>query len=325
MAPPITRLSTRFTRFSNSSILVETLAPPTTAISVRSGLTSAFSRWVSSACIERPAALGRSLATPSVLAWARWAALNASLTKMSPSAASCLAIAGSLSSSPLWKRVFSNNSTWPSFSAATALSATGPIQLSAKATGRPIASASGAASGFSDIDGTTLPLGRSKWLSTITRAPFSASSRMVGAWRTIRSVSVTLPSAIGTLRSARTRTRFDFTSRSSSVRKDISDQLAHRHGGVGHAAGETPFIVVPAHHRHEGAVHHLGLVQREAGGGRIVVEVHRDQLVVHHGQDALPGAHGRALDSVVDLRNAGRPFGHKLQVHQRDIGRGHAH
>ena len=46
------------TRFSSSSILVETLAPPTTAISGRSGLPSAFCRWSSSASIERPAATG---------------------------------------------------------------------------------------------------------------------------------------------------------------------------------------------------------------------------------------------------------------------------
>ena len=62
--------------------------------------------------------------------------------------------------------------------------------------------------GFSDMDGTTLPLGRSKWESTMTLAPFSASSRMVGAWRSMRVASVTLPSFNGTLRSARTSTRF---------------------------------------------------------------------------------------------------------------------
>ncbi len=34
--------------------------------------------------------------------------------------------------------------------------------------------------GFSDMAGTTLPLGRSKWLNAPTRAPFSASSRIGG-------------------------------------------------------------------------------------------------------------------------------------------------
>jgi hypothetical protein len=55
------------------------------------------------------------------------------------------------------------------------------MQSFAKATGRPIASASGRVSGLSDIDGTTLPPGRSKCDSTITRAPRSASSLIVGA------------------------------------------------------------------------------------------------------------------------------------------------
>ena len=38
------------------------------------------------------------------------------------------------------------------------------------------------------------------------------------------------------------------------------EQLAHGDGGVGHAVGEAPFIVVPREHRHEGAVENLGLV-----------------------------------------------------------------
>src|SRR5580692_1038335 len=115
------------------------------------------------------------------------------------------------------------------------------------------------------MDGTTLPLGRSKCDSTITRAPFSASSRMVGAVRSMRSMSLARPSFMGTFKSARTSTRFPFTSKSSSVRKlsIASDQLAHRDGGVGHAVGEAPFIVVPAQNAHEIAVHHFCLVERE--------------------------------------------------------------
>ena len=37
-------------------------------------------------------------------------------------------------------------------------------------------------------------------------------------------------------------------------------QLAHRDGGVGHAVGEAPFVVVPGHDPDELAVHDLGLV-----------------------------------------------------------------
>src|SRR5260370_17560927 len=38
-----------------------------------------------------------------------------------------------------------------------------------------------------------------------------------------------------------------------------SEQLPHRHGGIPHACGETPFIVVPRHHPHQPAVPHLRL------------------------------------------------------------------
>ena len=74
------------------------------------------------------------------------------------------------------------------------------------------------------------------------------------------------------------------------------DQLAHRHGGVGHAVGEAPFIVVPGHDAHEVAVHHLGLVQREAGRGGIVVEIHRHQLVMHTSRMPLSGPTAARLD-----------------------------
>src|ERR1700759_5683010 len=50
-------------------------------------------------------------------------------------------------------------------------------------------------------------------------------------------------------------------------------QLAHRHGRVGHTVGEAPFIVVPRHHPHQVAVHDLGLVHVEGRGMRVVVEV----------------------------------------------------
>ena len=79
MPPPMTKTSSRFTRFSKSAILVETLAPPTTAPTGRSGLASAASSAESSACIKRPAQAGSSRASASVEAWARCAAEKASL------------------------------------------------------------------------------------------------------------------------------------------------------------------------------------------------------------------------------------------------------
>ena len=93
------------------------------------------------------------------------------------------------------------------------------MQSSAKATGLPSALDSGSTSGLSDISGTRLPSGRPKWLSTITLAPLAASSVSVGAARSMRVASVTLPFFIGTLRSTRTSTRLPDTSTESIVLK----------------------------------------------------------------------------------------------------------
>ena len=101
MPPAITKTSTFLTRFPSNSSLEETFAPPTTAITGRSGFSSALVRASSSCCMVRPAKAGRSFASPSVEAWARCAAENASLTKMSPSLASSAAWAGSFFSSAL--------------------------------------------------------------------------------------------------------------------------------------------------------------------------------------------------------------------------------
>src|SRR5262245_23762242 len=122
-------------------------------------------------------------------------------------------------SSSLWKRRFSSSSTSPGFIARRASSATGPMQSSAKATGRPTALDKGSTSGFRDISGTRLPSGRPKWLSTITLAPLLASSVSVGAARSMRVASDTLPDFIGTLRSTRTSTRLPDTSMESRVLK----------------------------------------------------------------------------------------------------------
>ena len=61
-----------------------------------------------------------------------------------------------------------------------------PTQSSAKRTRWPSTSPSAAAIGRSDISGTRLPLGRSKWLQTMTLAPLPTSSRMVGDSRSMR-------------------------------------------------------------------------------------------------------------------------------------------
>ena len=136
---------------------------------------------------------------------------------MSASAARRRAISGSFSSSPGWKRVFSSIRTWPGSSLATASSATGPRQSSAKNTSSPSTSRMAAETGRSDIDSTLCPRGRSKWLTTMTLAPDLASSLIVGETRSMRLRSVMRPSRTGTLRSTRSSTRLPRTSNPSMV------------------------------------------------------------------------------------------------------------
>src|SRR5882757_1583588 len=53
-------------------------------------------------------------------------------------------------------------------------------------------------------------------------------------------------------------------------------QLAHRDGGVGHAVGEAPLVVVPGDDADEGAAQDLGLVDAKGRRVRVMVEVGRD-------------------------------------------------
>ena len=71
--------------------------------------------------------------------------------------------------------------------------------------------ATSAATGLSDSFGSR-PFGRPKCASRITLPPLPAISVMVGATRSMRVASVTLPFSIGTLRSTRTSTRLPETS-----------------------------------------------------------------------------------------------------------------
>src|SRR5271155_2855840 len=195
----------------------------------------------------------------------------------------------------------------PSFILAMAVSASGPTQSSAKATGFFTIRATSAATGRSDAFGSG-PLGRPKCESRMTLPPLPASSVMVGAISSMRVASVTAPSSIGTLRSTRKSTSLPFTAASSRLRKRMAaesgeslTELAHRHRGVDHAVGEAPFIVVPRHHPHQGAVHHLGLVHVEDRGVRIVVEIGRNVGSVGIAENALELLLGGALHRGVDL------------------------
>src|SRR5579864_4380016 len=93
------------------------------------------------------------------------------------------------------------------------------MQSEANATGRSMALLNGSIKGRRESAGSKPCSGRPKCDITTTRAPLSASSRIVGASRSMRIVSVTAPFLTGTLRSARSSTRFEPTSMSSRVRK----------------------------------------------------------------------------------------------------------
>jgi hypothetical protein len=85
MAPPMISRSTRGSRFSMTSIFPEIFAPPRIATNGRSGASRALPRNRSSASIRSPATAGfpsRFICSgaPTVDAWARCAAPNASFT-----------------------------------------------------------------------------------------------------------------------------------------------------------------------------------------------------------------------------------------------------
>ena len=71
--------------------------------------------------------------------------------------------------------------------------------------------AASVATGFSESFGSR-PFGRPKCASRMTLPPLSAISVMVGATRSMRVASLTLPFSIGTLRSTRSSTRLFFIS-----------------------------------------------------------------------------------------------------------------
>ena len=81
MAPPTSNASTRGSRFSMTSSLPDTFAPPSTATKGRAGDASRAPRCSSSRSSSSPAAASATWATmPAVEEWARCAEPNASLT-----------------------------------------------------------------------------------------------------------------------------------------------------------------------------------------------------------------------------------------------------
>src|SRR3954453_5867520 len=219
---------------------------------------------------------------------------------------------------------------------------------------------SSATTGFSDSFGSR-SLGRPKCASRMTLPPLPAISVMVGTTRSMRVASATFPFSIGTLRSTRTSTRLPERFAESRVLNAIRqlichgrlvpaihvlnpasktwmpgtrpgmtperfelDQLPHRHSRIGHSVREAPFVVVPRHHAHQRAVHHLGLIHVERGGVRIVVEVDRDIRIVGVPENALELLLGRTFHRIVDLVLGGLLLGDDLEIDDGDIRRRHA-
>src|SRR6266704_2762957 len=172
-----------------------------------------------------------------------------------------------------------------------------------------------------------------------TRLPFTSTSSRV---RNVLVISSSCPGALRMAKqcaaepgpmlvlgpgSAEQRTERCFASPgercTASGTRDLQ-QLPHRHGGVGHAVGKSPFVVVPGHRPHQGAVLHLGLVHVEGGRMRIVVEVDRDVGRGGIAEDALELLLGSAPHRLVDFLHVGLALGDDLEIDHRDIRRRHA-
>ncbi len=210
MPPPTISLSTLPSRFSSTVSLVETFEPPTIAISGRFGLPSAFSSASSSPVSSGPAqATGANFATPCVLASARCAVANASMTYTSHSAAIFCATSSLFFFSPLLKRTFSSSTISPGSHA------TPSSQSFSKRTLTPSSSAMRAATGASENSSLYTPSsGRPRCDMSITRAPALWAASIVGSDARMRASLVTTPFLTGTLRSSRISTRLPFRSRS---------------------------------------------------------------------------------------------------------------
>src|SRR5512141_1816962 len=93
---------------------------------------------------------------------------------------------------------------------------------------------------------------------------------------------------------------------------------------VDQAAGVPPLVVVPGEHLHHLPADHLGREGVEAGRGRVVVEIDRDERLVHVLQDPLHGPLGGLLHRRVDLFRRGALRQLRRQVHHGNVRGGDA-
>src|SRR5690606_25686753 len=325
MPPPKISSSVFAASARSTSSLPDTFAPPTIAASGRFGASSAVASASSSATSNGPAhAIGAYRATPVVLACARCAVPNASITNTSQSAASRLPSAGSSFFSPGSKRTFSQRTRSPG------ATSTPSSQLVTSGTLRPRSSPSASATGASENAGSRSPsFGLPRCDITMTRAPASSACFSVGTAASRRAVLVTLPSLIGAFRSSRISTRRS-RSGSSVIFSTASAtapllQLRERERRVEHAVREAPLVVVPRADLHEALA--LNLRERRVvdRGGRVVIEVDRDQRLLGVLEHALQGALRGLAHRRIQLVGRGVASGLERQVHDRDVDRRHAH
>src|SRR5206468_1638000 len=93
-----------------------------------------------------------------------------------------------------------------------------------------------------------------------------------------------------------------------------SDDLRHGGGGIGHAIGEAPFVVIPAHDAHQRSFYDLGLVHMEDRGMGIAVEIDRHIGAPGEGEDTLEFLSRCALDGAVHFLDRGRLLRHELEI-----------
>src|SRR4249919_2389563 len=202
---------------------------------------------------------------------------------MSAYSASAAANPGSFASSSGWKRRFSSRSSSPGRSRSW-----------------------------------TLPFGRPRWLASTSRAPALRSVAIVGMDARMRESSETLPSASGTLKSTRTKTRFPATSTSRIVSLSMAASVPRPSGGDGQtgrhvgdevrdAAAVAPLVVVPGDHLDHVPAEDHGRLGVDDRGARVALEVHRHERFVRDAEDALEWAGRGGAERVVELLDRGRP------------------
>src|SRR5216117_1942009 len=198
-------------------------------------------------------------------------------------------------------------------------------QLEIRGTSTPKISASLFATGARESSGLSSPsLGLPRCEVTITAAFWSSAWRMPGNEARMRVSSVILPPSIGTLRSARMKTRLPASGTSLMRLKRTALLRVHqRHGGVEHAVGEAPLVVVPGADFHQRALGHAGQASVENCARRVVVEVRGHQRLAGVLEQALQVGLGGLFHRLVDLVDVGRPFRDERKIDERDVDRRH--